>query len=112
MPQNEQMIESVIAALQVRIGRDCGVNASWSYDLGPNGHLFVDCKRVPHQISREKGAGDCSISVSLEDLWRLMSGQVDSQSVFTQGKVRLSGDMTLILKIDNLLGTYRVAQGS
>ena len=45
-------------------------------------------------------------------MWRLMSGQADSQSVFTQGKIRLTGDMPLVLKIDTLLGTYRVAQGS
>lgn len=112
MPQNDEMLEIVIAALGARIGRDCGINASWTYNLGPHGHIFVDCKTVPHRITRENGGGDCVISLGLEDMWRLMTGQADSQSVFTQGKIRLSGNMPLVLKIDTLLGTYRVAQGS
>ncbi len=112
MPSNTEMMENVIAALYARIGADCGINAAWTYDLGPDGYLFVDCKTVPHRITRENGGGNCVFSLSLEDLWRLMSGQVDSQTVFTQGKIRLSGDMPLVLKIDTLLGTYRVAQGA
>lgn len=112
MPANDEMMENVIAALAGRIGTNCAINATWTYDLGPPGHVFVDCKTVPHRITRENGGGDCLFSLSLEDLWRLMSGQVDSQSIFTQGKIRLTGDMALVLKIDTLLGTYRVAQGS
>ncbi|MFZ5931279.1 MAG: SCP2 sterol-binding domain-containing protein [Pseudomonadota bacterium] len=112
MPANDEMMENVIAALAARIGTNCGIDASWTYDLGPHGHLYVDCKTVPHRITRENGGGECVISLSLEDMWRLMSGQADSQSVFTQGKIRLTGDMPLVLKIDTLLGTYRVAQGS
>ena len=112
MPGHEEMMETVIAALAARIGTDCGINAAWTYDLGPDGYLYVDCRTVPHRISRDNGGGNCAFSLSLEDLWRLMTGQVDSQTVFTQGKIRLSGDMPLVLKIDTLLGTYRVAQGS
>lgn len=106
------MMQESIAALSAKIGTDCGINASWTYDLGPHGHLFVDCTTVPHRILRENRNTECVITLSLEDLWRLMSGQVDSQTVFTQGKIRLSGDMALVLKIDTLLGTYRVAQGA
>jgi len=112
MSVNDEMMEKIIAVLAERIGTDCGINAAWTYDLGPHGHLYVDCKTVPHRITREKGGGDCVFTLGLEDLWRLMSGQVDSQSVFTQGKIRLSGNMPLVLKIDTLLGTYRVAQGA
>ncbi|MDO9460123.1 MAG: SCP2 sterol-binding domain-containing protein [Alphaproteobacteria bacterium] len=112
MPANDEMMEKVIAALTGRIGSSSGINAAWTYDLGPHGHVFVDCRVVPHRIARTNGGGDCLFSLSLEDLWRLMSGRVDSQTIFTQGKIRLSGDMALVLKIDQLLGTYRVAQGS
>ncbi len=112
MPANDEMMEKVIAALAARIGANCGINAAWTYDLGPHGYVFVDCRTVPHRITRVNGGGDCLFSLSLEDLSRLMSGQIDSQTVFTQGKIRLTGDMALVLKIDQLLGTYRVAQGS
>lgn len=112
MPVSSDMMQQSIAALSEKIGADCGIDACWTYDLGPDGHLFVDCKTVPHRILREKHMTECVITLSLEDLWRLLSGQVDSQTVFTQGKIRLSGDMALVLKIDTLLGTYRVAQGA
>lgn len=112
MPSKEEMMQQVIGTLTKKIGTDCGINACWTYDLGPDGHIFVDCISVPHRIVRENRDAPSRISMSLEDLWRVLSGQLDSLSIFTQGKVRLSGDMALILKIDTLLGTYRVAQGA
>lgn len=112
MPSKEEMLQQILAALTKKIGTDCGIKACWTYDLGPDGHIFVDCKTVPHRITRENGGGNCLIAIGIEDMWRLMTGQADSQSVFTQGKIRLSGDMGLILKIYTLLGTYRAAQGA
>ncbi|MFZ5913423.1 MAG: SCP2 sterol-binding domain-containing protein [Pseudomonadota bacterium] len=112
MSISQNMLQEVITALQARLGAGSGIDADWTYDLGPDGHLYVDCKSTPHRILRENGGGNCVFSLSLEDLWRLLTGQVDSQTIFTQGKIRLSGDMTLVLKIDQMLGTYRAAQGS
>ena len=100
------------AALQAKISAGGGIAAAWTYDLGPDGYLHVDCNSAPPRVSRENGDGNCVFSLTLEDLWRLMTGQTDSQTIFTQGKIRLSGDMTLVLKIDQMLGTYRAAQGS
>jgi len=112
MPSKEEMKQLVIAAVSAKISAGGGINACWTYDLGPDGHIFVDCRNTPHRILREDGDASCRITMGLEDLWRVMSGGMDSQTAFTQGKVRLTGDMALILKIDTLLGTYRAAQGA
>lgn len=112
MSKKPDMLQESIAALTEKIGTDCGIDACWTYDLGPDGYLFVDCKSVPHRVLREQRSTPCVIALSLEDLWQLLSGKVDSLTVFTQGKIRLTGDMALVVKIDTLLGTYRVAQGA
>lgn len=112
MPSNEEMKQLVIAAVSAKISPGGDINACWTYDLGPDGHIFVDCRNMPHRILRENGDAPCRITISLEDLWRVMTGQLDSQTAFTQGKVRLTGDMELILRIDTLMGTYRAAQGA
>lgn len=112
MSISQNILQEVIAALQAKLDAGGGIDAAWTYDLGPDGYLFVDCKSAPYRISRENGGGNCVFSLTLEDLWRLMSGQADSQTIFTQGKIRMSGDMTLVLKIDQMLGTYRAAQGA
>lgn len=112
MPSKEEMMQQIIGALTEKIGTDCGINACWTYDLGPDGHIYIDCSSVPHSIVRGNRDAESRISMSLEALWEVMTGQLDSLSLFTQGRVRLTGDMSLILKIDTLLGTYRAAQGA
>lgn len=112
MSISQDMLQEVIAALQAKLGASSGIDAAWTYDLGPEGYIYVECRRPPHRVSRENGGGNCIFTLTLEDLWRLLTGQVDSQTIFTQGKIRMSGDMTLVLKIDQMLGTYRAAQGS
>ena len=112
MPSKQEMLQQIIATLAAKIGTDNGINAHWTYDLGPDGHICVDCISVPHRILREDCETASRIIISVEDLWRVLSGEMDSQTAFTQGRVRLIGDMALILKIDTLLGTYRAAQGA
>jgi putative sterol carrier protein len=112
MPSKDEMLQQIIAALKAKIGISNDVNARWAYDLGADGYICVDCISVPHRILREDCEADARITMSLEDLWRVITGEMDSQTAFTQGRVRLTGDMALILKIDTLLGTYRAAQGA
>lgn len=111
MSGSDDIIEGVISAIRARIGSDCGINASWKYELGADSYIHVDCNTTPHQITRENKPADCAIAVTLDDLNRMLAGEMDSTTAFTQGKLRLSGDMSIVMRIDMTLGTSRAAQG-
>uniref|UniRef100_A0A6B2L4T8 SCP2 domain-containing protein n=1 Tax=Arcella intermedia TaxID=1963864 RepID=A0A6B2L4T8_9EUKA len=46
--------------------------------------------------------GACKIAVAPEDFVNLMSGKLDAMSAFTQGKVKVSGNMGLAMKLSAL----------
>lgn len=111
MVAGNALIEEVIATLRARVGTETGIDASWKYDLGPDGHIFIDTKTVPHAIEQRDAPADCVIAVSLADLRAMLAGEMDSTTAFTHGKLHLSGNMGVVVKIDTILGTSRAAQG-
>lgn len=47
---------------------------------------------------------DCTIHISQENLVKLMAGKLNPVTAFTFGKIKVSGDMGLAMKLGKLLG--------
>lgn len=73
---------------------------------GPNGQeatWFVDVKNgngCVHNDTAKKA--DCTISMSDTDLLALMTGKMNPQTAFFQGKLKITGNMGLAMKLQNL----------
>jgi len=110
MTTREAMIEQVIATIRRVIEAGGAPVAAWTWDMGADGKIFIDCTVSPCQVTREDRNGQCVIATSLENLHLMLEHETDSVSVFTQGGLRLSGDMQLVRKLDILFGTNRPVQ--
>lgn len=74
-------------------GKDLGV---WVVDVkNGNGSVKFD----------PKGKGDCTISMTDDDLSKLMTGQLNPQQAFFQGKLKIAGNMGLAMKLKELQPT-------
>ncbi|XP_031174270.1 sterol carrier protein 2b [Sander lucioperca] len=73
---------------------------------GPNGQeatWFVDVKNgkgCVHNDAAKKA--DCTIAMSDTDLLALMTGKMNPQSAFFQGKLKITGNMGLAMKLQSL----------
>lgn len=73
---------------------------------GPNGKeamWFVDVKNgngCVHNDTTKKA--DCTISMSDTDLLALMTGKMNAQTAFFQGKLKITGNMGMAMKLQNL----------
>uniref|UniRef100_A0A3Q3W9A2 SCP2 domain-containing protein n=1 Tax=Mola mola TaxID=94237 RepID=A0A3Q3W9A2_MOLML len=73
---------------------------------GPNGQeatWYVDVKNdrgCVHNDTAKKA--DCTISMSDADLLALMTGKVNPQTAFFQGKLKITGNMGLAMKLQSL----------
>nr|XP_057929199.1 sterol carrier protein 2b isoform X2 [Doryrhamphus excisus] len=73
---------------------------------GPNGQeatWFVDVKNgsgCVHNDTAKKA--DCTISMSDSDLLALLTGKMNPQTAFFQGKLKITGNMGLAMKLQNL----------
>lgn len=70
-------------------------------DCGSDGSLSLD--GVDEKISREAGASDATISMSLADLGLLARGELDPDAAFVEGRLKVRGDLSAALLVTNHL---------
>ncbi|CAH1773112.1 unnamed protein product [Owenia fusiformis] len=67
---------------------------------GKEGVWVVDAKSGNGSVSfGTEAKGDCTINMADEDLLNLMTGQLNPQKAFFQGKLKVTGNMSLALKL-------------
>ena len=76
-------------------------NKSVKFDFGEIGKLLIDgAKGV---VSNEDGAADATISVKWDDFIKLAQGAMDPTMAFMQGKLKVSGDMSVAMQLQKLM---------
>ncbi|XP_012677121.1 sterol carrier protein 2b isoform X1 [Clupea harengus] len=90
----EQFVKKIggIFAFKVKDGPD-GKEATWIVDV-KNGNGCV------HNDTAKKA--DCTIAMSDTDLLALMTGKMNPQTAFFQGKLKITGNMGMAMKLQTL----------
>ncbi|NXR10117.1 NLTP protein, partial [Semnornis frantzii] len=92
--EGEQFVKKIggIFAFKIKDGPD-GKEATWVVDV-KNGKGSV-------AVNSDKKA-DCTITMADTDLFALMTGKMNPQTAFFQGKLKISGNMGMAMKLQNL----------
>ncbi|NWX21052.1 NLTP protein, partial [Aegotheles bennettii] len=92
--EGEQYVKKIggIFAFKIKDGPD-GKEATWVVDV-KNGKGCV-------AVNSDKKA-DCTITMADTDLLALMTGKMNPQTAFFQGKLKISGNMGMAMKLQNL----------
>ncbi|XP_060933646.1 sterol carrier protein 2b [Limanda limanda] len=92
--EGEQFVKKIggVFAFQVKDGPN-GQEATWFVDV-KNG------KGCVHNDTAKKA--DCTITMSDTDLLALMTGKMNPQNAFFQGKLKIKGNMGLAMKLQSL----------
>ncbi len=96
-------VEAVTESLRARAPEFAGLNARVLFDLGEAGSLLVDATATPPALSNEAGEADCTIKLSLEDMQKLLAGQLNPTFAYTMGKLKIEGSMGLAMKLAAML---------
>ena len=65
--------------------------------------LIIDGSGVSNIVSQEDKDADCIISTSVETLMKMKSGDLNPMMAAMSGKVKISGDMSLAMKLQTLI---------
>ncbi len=79
------------------------MDAVFQFDVDGGGTWTVDLKNGEgsvHQGAAEKS--DCTIQMGHDDFIGLMTGKLDGQQAFMQGKLKVTGNMMLATKLSLL----------
>lgn len=96
-------IDSITRSLTERVGHDAGLNATLKFDCGSAGVIFIDGKSVPNSVSNDDRDADCTLGVSVADLQAMIVGDLAPMTAFMSGKLKVSGDMSVAMKLQSLM---------
>ncbi|MFN9281843.1 MAG: SCP2 sterol-binding domain-containing protein [Betaproteobacteria bacterium] len=96
-------LPAITDAMRQKMGDDSGLNAILKFDCGEDGVVVLDGRSSPNRVVNDNIDADCTIKISRTNLVALMTGKMDPTMGFMTGKFKVSGDMTVALKLQKVL---------
>lgn len=93
LKDNPDVAEKINSTYQFELTGDGG--GSWGIDL---------TKKENHIVSGSLTEPKVTITMTAKDFVDLVEGRLNGQMAFMQGKLKLKGDMSLALKLQQILG--------
>lgn len=87
-------------------------------DFGADGAVFIEGTVQPVRVSAEEPdapftpSADCTVTVDLDTFKKMVTGEADTTAVYMQGKLKVTGDIALALKLGPALHDARDARGT
>ena len=95
-------LQELTDEIRQRMGTDSGLNATVKLATD-QGVIYIDGRQAPAVVSNEDIEADCTITISLNDLQKLGTGDLNPMTAFMFGKLKVQGDMGLAMKIGQKL---------
>ncbi|MFZ6759711.1 SCP2 sterol-binding domain-containing protein [Undibacterium sp. Ji50W] len=96
-------LQACTEAIRAKVGDNSGLNATLKFDCGSDGVVFVDALATPNTVSNDNQEAACTISISLENLAALLTGQLNPMNGFMMGKLKVSGDMGVAMRLQTVV---------
>lgn len=80
------------------------INSIYQFNItgDAGGHWTVDLTK-PEVREGEDANAKCTVTVKDEDFMKIVSGKLNPQMAFMSGKLKIGGDMSLAMKLGELL---------
>lgn len=87
------------------------VNAVYKFNVtGEGGGTWiVDLKNDPPGVKEGDGDAQCTITIAAQDFLDLVAGKLNGQMAFMSGKLKIAGDMSLAMKLGQVMQTAKKA---
>ncbi len=96
-------LESVTDDLRQRAGLAPSLGYKIKFDVGDGSFVHWDGTATPPVISNADADADTTISIDLDNMEKLLSGDLDPAFAYATGKIRVEGSVGVALKMASLL---------
>jgi len=97
-------LRTVTEQLRTKVGEDSGLGAVLKFDCGADGAIVVDATKVPNTVSNDAATEcDCTVALTLDTLSDLLSGNLEPVTGFMTGRFKVSGDMSVAMKLQRVV---------
>jgi len=94
---------AITESLRAKVGDASGLNATLKFDCGDDGVVVIDGRSTPNTVDNTDREADCTIAITRENLAALVSGELEPTTGFMMGKFKVSGDMSVALKLQRVV---------
>ena len=94
---------AITESLRAKVGDASGLNATLKFDCGDDGVAYIDGRSTPNTVDNTDRDADCTIAIKRENLAALVSGELEPTTGFMMGKFKVSGDMSVALKLQRVV---------
>jgi putative sterol carrier protein len=98
-------LAAVTSKVQEALGQGTGFDKRVKFDFGDIGKLLID--GAAGKASNADDAADATISVGFDDFLQLAQGKLDPMMAYMSGKLKIAGDMGVVMKLQSVLSKMR-----
>ena len=95
-------VQAATAALRNKVGVDSDLGATLKFDCGTDGVIVIDGAAKPSTVDNTDRDTDCTIALTIDTLGDMMSGELNPTTAFMTGRIKVSGDMGVALKLQSV----------
>ena len=96
-------IQTATEQLRGKVGDDAGLGAVLKFDCGDDGVAIIDGRSIPNTVTNADGPADCTVTLTIDTLGALLAGDLEPTTGFMMGKFKVSGDMSVALKLQRVV---------
>ncbi len=96
-------LDQVEAKMRMKLMDLSGLGARVKFIVDGQGTLLLDGKAIPPSLSREDGEAETTITMTEENLIKLLEGELNPTIAYTLGKLKVQGSMGYALKLSSML---------
>ena len=96
-------LQACTETLRTRVGDASGLDATLKFDCGEEGIVYIDGRSVPNSVDNVDREADCTVAITRENLAALLAGELEPATGFMMGKLKVSGDMSVALKLQRVV---------
>ncbi|MEK8034020.1 SCP2 sterol-binding domain-containing protein [Ideonella sp. DXS29W] len=96
-------LNAVTKSLRERVGSDSGLGTTLKFDMGSEGVVMIDGASTPNAVTNDDGEAACTIGLTLDTLSRMILRELEPTTAFMMGKLKVSGDMSVAMRLQHLL---------
>ena len=95
-------LQTATDTFRSKVGEDSGLGATLKFDCGADGVIVIDGASTPNTVDNTDRATDCTIALGIDTLAEMLSGELNPMNAFMTGKMQVTGDMGLALKLQKI----------
>ncbi|MFH1873591.1 MAG: SCP2 sterol-binding domain-containing protein [Pseudomonadota bacterium] len=107
MSTAKEVMDKIASKLKANPEKTKGVEKKIAINLTGEeaGRWLVDCTQNPAQVKLDANTrADMTVTMAADDMQKMIQGDLDPQTAFLTGKVKIDGDLGLALKLGKILG--------